>query len=57
MNGRKDPSGAGKRRLTRAPRPKEFTWTAFLIRLAVAIVLLNIIAGILAWYFLSRPRH
>lgn len=57
MNG-KDPGGPGRRKLATPPSRKEPSWTRLLIKMAIAIVLFNIIAGILAWHFiLSRPKH
>jgi len=55
VNG-KDPGGAGRRRIAPPPPRKEPSWTSFLIKLAIAIALFNIIAGILAWYFVFSPR-
>lgn len=54
MTDGKHPGGAGKRRP--APPRKEPSWTALLIRLGIAIALFNIVAGILAWYFVFSPR-
>ena len=47
--------GAGKRRPAKAPPRKEPGWTVLLIKLAIAIALFNIFAGMLVWYFFS-PR-
>jgi len=56
MTDSKHPGGAGKRRPATAPPRKEPGWTALLTRLAIAIALFNIVAGILAWYFIFSPR-
>jgi hypothetical protein len=40
------------------PRKKGFDWAGFLIESAIAIVVFNIIAGIVTWYFiLPRLKH
>ena len=46
-------------RATQAPRPKKaFNWPKFLIESAIAIVVFNIIAGFIAYYFIiPRLKH
>jgi polyferredoxin len=56
MAASKHPGGAGRRRPATALRRKEPSWTALLIRVAIAIALFNIVAGLLVWYFLFSPR-
>ena len=56
MSDSKHPGGAGKRRPATASPRKEPGWTALLIKLAIAIALFNIFAGMLVWYFFS-PKH
>ena len=56
MSDSKHSGGAGKRRPATALPRKEPSWTALLIKLAIAIILFNIFAGVLAWYFLFSPR-
>jgi len=58
MSHRKDPGRAVKRRLVTAPPRKKFNLRGCLIESAIAIVVVNIIAGFLAWYFVfSHPKH
>lgn len=53
----KQVGGAGRRRPVKGSPEKEPGWTALLIRLGITIVLFNILAGVVAWYFLSSRRH
>ncbi|HYA95911.1 MAG TPA: hypothetical protein VEC95_06530 [Terriglobales bacterium] len=55
MSDSKHPGGAGKRRPATASPRKDPGWTVLLIKLAIAIALFNIFAGMLVWYFFS-PR-
>jgi hypothetical protein len=57
MSDSKAPGGAGKRRPAKALPRKESSWTALLIKLAIAIVLFNIFAAIVVWYFSSPRKH
>jgi len=57
MSDRKHPGGAGKRRPAKALPRKEPGWTVVAIKLAIAVVLFNIFAGMLVWYFFSPRKH
>lgn len=57
MSDSKQPGGAAKRRPAKALTRKEPSLTVLLIKLAIAIALFNIFAGILVWYFFSPRKH